>query len=459
MQHATELYAWERIIGAGGHVIPNVTLERATEDRYYLDLGFSGGWYMDPDWDQNPVDDVFTCIPTLPTRAIKQGAALSTNPPKSKAQIAKEHRSRAEREHIAYQMRLDDRYDELGQWYEELLEDVDDLNEDELPNEHDGARLFATLATRNDARAGINQDSVGALEGFVLARARAYTFDVRSALAALLPPPSPVHHRDMRGTRLLCDTLARPTALFACGFHGCQGYHGFEWPEINWHWRDAHRDESVWVPIFGGTLDRYIRATVWREGAELANRILGAAGLPLDTRMDRLDKLCRKGRLGCACGDPDLPERSLNWGQLVRHVHDHLKVDEYRRPCNGIPWIEDHRDLQSCIKLLPKSANTKAAFPHATADAGTTARVDSFRASRPEGTRLVCLLCVPMFNHKRAIALGLEPFLLPIADEIVYHMQAKHGIPFDEKNISFHPYVEPPPPEKVQLDLRKFCQD
>ena len=214
---------------------------------------------------------------------------------------------RACRENTAYHVRLADRYRQLAEWYEHLV--VDEENEDELPNAYDGARLFDALATQNDACAAIHQDSVGALEPFASARARTYTYNVRCALAALLPPlPGP--HKDTRG--FLRDTLSRPIALFVCAFPACLWEdHGFQWPDINWHWRDAHAEESVWIPA---PKDRHIRATVWAEGAEVANRVLDAAGLPRDTSMRLLTKLCKKRRLGCACGDPDLPE---SWCGLV----------------------------------------------------------------------------------------------------------------------------------------------
>ncbi|KAI1789117.1 hypothetical protein LXA43DRAFT_1022584 [Ganoderma leucocontextum] len=463
--HAVELYAWERVVGAEGHMVSNATLKRATEDCYYLDFGFSIGWHMNPRWDLVPVDDDPDYILVPSPEAIAQGGtlclffsarngphpaspvALNTNPPKSKAQIAKEHRSRADRECVAYHLRLEYRYNELSQWYEEILEDDEHLNEDELPNAYDGARLFDALATRNDARAEIHQISVGACQETALVRARTYSFDVRCALAALLSPPH-THQKETRA--FLRDMLARPTALFVCDFLGCRGDHGFQWPAINWHWRDAHEDESVWIPAFGGTQHRYIRATVWAKGAELANTILDTVGLARDTAMHRLDKLCKQGRLYCACGDPGL-STSPGWGQLVRHVHYHLKMDERRRPCNGLPWINDHRDLKSCIKLLPKDADTFRAFARISADPGTTARIDSFCAARPDGAWLVCSLCAAMVHPKKA------PSLLPIADEIVYHMQAKHGLPFDEKNVLFQQYPRPPP-EKVQLDLPRFCR-
>ena len=250
-------------------------------------------------------------------------AILHADPPKSKAQIAREHHSRAERESAAYNARLSERYHELSQFYEEMLDDEVTLDEDELPNDYDGVRLFDALATKNDARALIHSLNVWDHHGAALERARHYTFNVRCALAALLPPPAPgqghAHQKETRGA--LRDALARPTAFFACDFPECRGDHGFEWPEINWHWRDAHADESVWIPEFEGLRSKTrrrnrLRATMWAEGAELANRILDAAGLPQETRMHRLDKLCKKGRLYCACGDPDLSD-VLCWGQLV----------------------------------------------------------------------------------------------------------------------------------------------
>ncbi len=94
-------------------------------------------------------------------------------------------------------------------------------------------------------------------------------------------------------------------------------------------------------------------------------------------------------------------------------------------PSNDIPWINDHHDLRLCIKLLPEGANTKAAFACTSADPGITARVKSFRATRPEVTWLVCLVCEAVLDRKKAAALSVRLFQLQTADEIVHHMHAK----------------------------------
>lgn len=225
-------------------------------------------------------------------------------------------------------MRLNARYTELAEWYAFILESnhVDAIDADEMPSAYDGTWLFdRNLATKNDAHVLITTSVIEAAQADVLARAHAYTFDVRFALSALLPPP---RVRKSKGKHVkpwwerpggsVASMLVRPTALFACDVGGCHEC-ALGWPEINWHWRDAHDDESVWHPAPDVFQGRRIRAKVWDEGVLLAGRILDAVGLWRDTEMDRLDGMCEERRLYCACGDPELaaPD-ALSWKSLVR---------------------------------------------------------------------------------------------------------------------------------------------
>lgn len=92
---------------------------------------------------------------------------------------------------------------------------------------------------------------------------------------------------------------------------------------------------------------------------------------------------------------------------------------------NGIPWINDHDDLNSCIKVFPKGAKTKAAFAPVVADQATTARIHALRAIQQDDTWLACLLCAAMVDRKNRANSGIGSSSRPSADEIVYHMQAK----------------------------------
>ncbi len=249
----------------------------------------------------------------------RASAALNADPPKSKAQIATEHRSRADRESAAYNTLLEGRYDELTWWYEQALDGNASLKPDELPNAYDGARLFDALATMDDARAPIYEETVVDYTADVLARAGTYKLDIRDALAKLLlRGPSSDDYNG--GGSSVATILARPSALFVCGFLRCRRDSGYEWDELNRHWRKAHGSESVWRTPIGVSQERKIRAKFWHEGAEVVNRILDATGLAQDaTTMKRLSDLCVEGRLYCACGDPDLetPSAGLRWASLV----------------------------------------------------------------------------------------------------------------------------------------------
>lgn len=93
----------------------------------------------------------------------------------------------------------------------------------------------------------------------------------------------------------------------------------------------------------------------------------------------------------------------------------------------GYPWINDHHDLASCIKLLPEGADTSAASARVSVGPQATARIDSFCAIRPEGARLVCSLCAAVMDPAKVAAPDVKPYLSLRrgASGIVYHMQAK----------------------------------
>ncbi|KAM5540087.1 hypothetical protein V8D89_006227 [Ganoderma adspersum] len=425
--HAIELYAWERVLGAD-RFVSRTSIRATIEDRDYIYNAFDLGWHMDPDWWWVPRDEDFDHIPGPGWGTIKQGCTLNKHPPKSRAQIAQEQLARSEREAAAYQARVSARYTELAEWYAFILESnhVDTIDADEMPNAYDGARLFdAELATKNDARALITTSAIEASQADILARAHAYTFDVRFALSALLPPP---RARKTKGKRVkpwwerpsgsVGSMLARPTALFACDVGGC-GECSLGWPEINWHWRDAHDDESVWRRAPDAFQGRRIRAKVWDEGVLLAGRILDAVGLRRDTETGRLDGMCEEGRLYCACGDPELagPD-ALSWVSLVRHVHRHLKMDECKKADNAVLWINDHRDLETCIKLLPKGSDTSPASARVRADPYTTARINALLTVQPEGLTPMCSFCVATTDTKKAAARDTGRCLTPRADAI-----------------------------------------
>ncbi|PIL34379.1 hypothetical protein GSI_03154 [Ganoderma sinense ZZ0214-1] len=449
--HAVKLHAWERVLGADR--LSRDIVRAAIADRDYIDFAFHLGWHMHSDWWSVPPDEAFDHIPGPGWEVLEQGFMLNKTPPKSRAQIAAEELARSQRETAAYQARLAARHAELTEWYFYILEAnrIDAIDADEMPNAHDGARLFdAELATMNDARALITAGLIEASETDILARAHAYSFEVPFALSALLPPPRPRKGKRAkpwweRPCGAIASMIARPTALFVCDIGGC-GECALAWPEINWHWRDEHAEESVWHSLPGGRQSRMIRAKVWDEGVVLAKRILDVAGLRGDTEADKLDEMCAEGRLYCACGDPELDGRdALTWAYLVRHVHRHLKMDECRTPDHVIPWINDHSDLKACIMLLPKGADTSPAFVRVKADPYTTARINALLAARPEGSSPICPFCVTQTDTRTATARDNGRFLTPRAGAIVYHMQANPAM-LDE-------YQEMEPVEKKLVHI------
>ncbi|KAI1789068.1 hypothetical protein LXA43DRAFT_1022338 [Ganoderma leucocontextum] len=217
----------------------------------------------------------------------------------------------------------------------------------------------------------------------------------------------------------------------------------YAWPGINVHWREKHRDESVWDE------EGEFKAEVWEVGVEVAERILAALvehGLGTrDRGMMSLDDLIEDGRVFCVCGDPGMaaPDNGLNWVALVKHVFGHLNENARRTltpPARleseqeeSPVWIDDH-ELASCIKYLPRGADTSQAVLRVHAEPDIRARIDTCLSQCPEKSRQVCCFCDALtLDEKKDFTL----FLPDDADAVLYHMQAKHGQDFQEKNVVF----------------------
>ncbi|KAM5540152.1 hypothetical protein V8D89_006292 [Ganoderma adspersum] len=394
------------------------------------------------------------------TSRLSSPAELEPELPKPHDQLATEMRLRKARESHAHDGRICARYAQVEKWFVDAIGGCDD----ETPNLYDARTVWDYLVWADDGRGPLNDNVIRRDESVLrgvdewLER---YPTEVMNSLYRILKAAEAKPRPESSETAVF-----RPMALFRCT--KCSDY-GHVWPGINGHWGEKHRDESVWD--YTGEF----KAEVWEAGVEVAERILAVLierGLgPLDRRME-LDYLIRNGRLFCACGDPRMvaPDNGLNWVALVKHVFAHLDENARRTLSPVRPeseedeapvWIDDH-EVTSCIKYLPRGVDTSEAMKRVRADPDTRARIDTYLSLCPEKSRPVCCLCEALTpDDKKDSTL----FLQEDASGVLYHMQAKHGRNFEEKNLmlgeedSDDEDNEPPPPRrKLQNVQAEFLE-
>ena len=236
-------------------------------------------------------------------------------------------------------MRIDGRFAQMTDRYTRIVKDYfsgPGWNRDELPNAYDGSRLWKYDVLEDDARAPLDSDTSEEQRALVFELLAEYPTTVMEFLSTALETVERAHAEsqsgDGQGDSLGTqggswpesprDALRRPTALFQCGDWKCRG-EPYAWPAINVHRRDEHPNESVWAD---GRVQAF-KAVAWKDGIEIAEKMLAALikqGLS-DRDMDksRLDKLIKKGRVFCACGDPRMaaPGEGLTWVALVGYPH------------------------------------------------------------------------------------------------------------------------------------------
>ncbi|KAM5540166.1 hypothetical protein V8D89_006306 [Ganoderma adspersum] len=409
---------------------------------------------QDPDWDEatsahDPVVSKYlnSEVPELSAFA---SAQLDAPPPpevKPFTQFAVEKNVLEKRGNVAHARRIAGRYAQVADWYPRVLAahfSGPQWDRTAFPNAFDGVRLWEELVLQNYVLLLIDKDTVMGEQQLrdVTRGLEAYQKSVMECLAAAVKATDSSDLDPQRNGEDIVlgedarEILLRPTALFRC--EGCGDY-PYAWPKINVHWQDKHPGESVWKTYRGR-----------EEGAAIAKKILAAlveSGLGEEDRNTKqLDRLIQSGRVFCACGDPRMaaPDQGLNWAALVKHVSVHLTEnacrtvrfarDESSAERDPV-WVDDH-DLSSCIKHLPDGADTAHAWKRVRADPNACARINALLGQCPQNSRPVCCLCAALNTSddwKEDSTLSLPES----ADAVVYHIQAKHGKDFEDKDVVF----------------------
>ncbi|TFK94523.1 hypothetical protein K466DRAFT_657712 [Polyporus arcularius HHB13444] len=388
-------------------------------------------------------------------------------------QLTREQTLRAQRRYQPMDIHLQARYAELEEHWGYVLDShVDNYDHDVLPNRHDGGRLWDFIILDEKYQADVydsdhsNDSGSGndhldqelhdprrfPVNGKRLWNSIAeslsedmhdYVSSIQSALSKLMPQSVPPKSKGQK-KRIWSmqdneSMLLRADALFRC----CQCDMGPRpYPVIHAHWRNEHPDESIYVASDRGHGNPLLNLRLCQGSYDVAHKILGAIGLKLDMKRNVLDDLLCAGRLYCSCGDPYMdPPEDLLWSDFIWHVYTHLNLYRNRRLNRrsdvldqSLVYVNDHADLQSCIKLLPPNADTTPAKRRVCPDPYTRARVNARLAACPDGAQPVCRICAAITaDEHRAGDIAMPRR----ADAIVYHMQAKHGRRFDEEDLLF----------------------
>ncbi|PIL34375.1 hypothetical protein GSI_03150 [Ganoderma sinense ZZ0214-1] len=387
--------------------------------------------------------------------------------PKPTKQLARERRAFERREELERNARLRARVREVAEWQKKIHSQppLAQIAPAELPNAYTNSRVWDPFVCGGNARdpfdpldrpGEIEPDpdlvqrvahSVAEYPGKVMRflACQLERSEARSKDARTTGKKQPTAGRKNGAKQDARDVVRRPTALFYC--KECEDG-PLAYPAINVHWQKAHADKSVWM---GDATETVYGAGVWEDGVRIAQNVLAVLienGLPKNKRdIGSLDGLIKEGRVFCSCGDPEMEtrEEEFGWAELVCHVFMHLKYNSLRTktitaqmPDSSmvdIPvWLDDH-DLTSCIKYLRASRDTTSEAPkHVTADKATRERIEGLLGQCPETSKPACLLCDRLTpDDKKDDTL----FLSDSADAIVYHMQAKHGKHFEEKDVVF----------------------
>ncbi|KAI0354355.1 hypothetical protein OH77DRAFT_1425917 [Trametes cingulata] len=353
----------------------------------------------------------------------------------------------------AQRLRANRRLKTLVGVYEEYVAATVPLDEQALlPNVCD-ARALPTLdrIAREDGPDETLKEQFDSAIGQVLADVDAYKERAKMLAVSILPqqvqPDGSIEHAPAD------ELLERHYALFYCSYHGgtpaehsCDVYNA-TFREIHEHWRTDHPD-APWTVV---SETKTLHAVGHAGKLDLANAILEAAGLSRNSPLRVLDELVQSGRLYCACGDPAMPlPEDLDWPTLLAHIGSELKRYQIRMrarkdaPNRKLVLQASHTLLgpERCIKLLPKFADTSAAWSRAGIDGDTRRKIDARIAERPlPNAFVVCRICRVLTKpcHLRRCGKGL--LLSDFPEDVAHHLRSWHAKDFERGDIVFdiHP--------------------